>query len=127
VLLHQTRRPSDATRRFWEANTQEWQRLMATPRLGWWARAFDATPLRRTIEEAGGRMQIVDVAVSRDPKTVDQEIERLRRRTDSWTWELPAAAFDAALSEYERWLRAALPAGSWTDESTIELEVWRWT
>lgn len=127
VLLHVTRRPSERTRRFWDASEDEWNRLLSTRGFPRRKRAMDSAPIRRALEAAGGRVQIVDVAESRDPQSVEQELERLRLRTHSWTWPLPAPAFDEMVAEYERWRRDTVPEGSWIDESTIELEIWRWT
>jgi hypothetical protein len=53
-------------------------------------------------------------------------MHRLRTRSPSWTWQVPSDTLDDALPEYEQWLRAAVPGGSWTDDVTIELEVWTW-
>jgi SAM-dependent methyltransferase len=126
VLLHQTGRPSERTRRFWNDNDQEWEQLLAARGSQRRLRARDPEPVHRALEAAGGRATIVEVAQSREAHSVDDELERLRRRTHSWTWQLPAEIFDSALSEYERWLRSAVPGGSWTDEVTLVLEVWRW-
>ena len=81
---------------------------------------------RKKIAESGGKLRVIDVISAPESSTVDEELERLRARSPSWTWEVPSGPFDDALPSYENWLRAAVPGGSWTDDVMIQLEVWHW-
>jgi ubiquinone/menaquinone biosynthesis C-methylase UbiE len=123
VLLHQTRRATPETKRFWDESYDEWGRLLQARNFLRRSR-FDEAVMREKIADTGASLRLIDVAGSAETSTVDDELERLRNRTSSWTWQVPSDVFDDALPEYERWLRAAVPGGSWTDDVTIELEVW---
>lgn len=124
VLLHQTRRPHPGVDDLWRESYAEWTRLLA-------ARGFELknrtepADIRRAILAAGGKLQLIDVADASETSTVADEIDRIRKRTCSWTWQVPGEPFEDALPEYEEWLRER-SGGSWTDHVTIELEVWRW-
>jgi ubiquinone/menaquinone biosynthesis C-methylase UbiE len=125
VLLHQTRRAKPETKRFWDESYDEWGRLLKARSFLRRSR-FDEVIVREKIRESGASLRLTDVAGSTETSTVDDEMHRLRTRSQSWTWQVPTDIFDDALPEYEQWLRAAVPGGSWTDNVTIELEVWRW-
>ena len=125
VLLHQTRRATAETKRVWDESYDEWGRLLEARNFLRRSR-FDEVSVREKIREAGARLRLTDVAGSTETSTVDDEMHRLRTRSQSWTWQVPSDIFDDALPEYEQWLRAAVPGGSWTDDVTIELEVWNW-
>jgi ubiquinone/menaquinone biosynthesis C-methylase UbiE len=125
VLLHQTRRASPETKRFWDESYDEWGRLLKERNFLRRSR-FDEMSVREKIRETGASLRLVDVTESTETSTVDDELHRLRTRSQSWTWEVPPDTFDDALPQYERWLRAAVPGGSWTDFVTIEIEVWTW-
>jgi ubiquinone/menaquinone biosynthesis C-methylase UbiE len=124
VFLHQTRRPTEATRAFWNDSHREIDRLLG-------ARGFvrpprhDELAMREMIRATGATPRIVEVARVTESSTADEEVERIRGRTQSWTWLIPSDLLDAALPDYERWLRKAVPNG-WTDDTTLEVEVWRW-
>jgi ubiquinone/menaquinone biosynthesis C-methylase UbiE len=125
VLLHQTRRAKPETKRFWDESYDEWGRLLRARNFLRRSR-FDEVIVRKKIRESGASLRLTDVARSTETSTVDDEMHRLRTRSQSWTWQVPSDTFDDALPEYEQWLRAAVPGGSWTDDVTIELEVWTW-
>jgi ubiquinone/menaquinone biosynthesis C-methylase UbiE len=125
VLLHQTRRAKPETKRFWDESYDEWGRLLKARNFLRQSR-FDEVIVRQKIRESGAILRLTDVAGSTETSTVDDEMHRLRTRSQSWTWQVPSDTFDDALPEYEQWLRAAVPGGSWTDDVTIELEVWTW-
>ena len=125
VLLHQTRRAKPETKQFWDESYDEWGRLLKARNFLRRSR-FDEVIVRKKILETGASLRLIDVARSTETSTVDDEMHRLRTRSQSWTWQVPSDTFDDALPEYEQWLRAAVPGGSWTDDVTIELEVWRW-
>jgi ubiquinone/menaquinone biosynthesis C-methylase UbiE len=125
VLLHQTRRAKPETKRFWDESYDEWGRLLKARNFLRQSR-FDEVIVREKIRESGAILRLTDVAGSTKTSTVDDEMHRLRTRSQSWTWQVPSDTFDDALPEYEQWLRAAVPGGSWTDDVTIELEVWTW-
>ena len=125
VLLHQTRRAKPETKRFWDESYDEWGRLLKARNFLRRSR-FDEVIVRQKIRESGASLRLIDVAGSTETSTVDDEMHRLRTRSQSWTWQVPSDIFDDALPEYEQWLRAAVPGGSWTDDVTIELEVWTW-
>ncbi len=124
VLLHQTRRAAPETKRFWDESHDEIGRLLKARNFLRRSR-FDELGMRERIQATGGSVRVVEVTESTETSTVDEEMERLRNRSQSWTWQVPNDVFDDALPEYEQWLRAAAPDG-WTDEVTIELEVWSW-
>jgi ubiquinone/menaquinone biosynthesis C-methylase UbiE len=125
VLLHQTRRASPETKRTWDASSDEWGRLLEARNFVRRPR-FDEMQLREKIKTTGASLRVVEVGESTETSTVEDEMVRLRARSQSWTWQVPNETFDDALPEYERWLRAAIPGGSWTDFVTIEIEVWNW-
>jgi ubiquinone/menaquinone biosynthesis C-methylase UbiE len=125
VLLHQTRRAKPETKQFWHESYDEWGRLLKARNFLRRSR-FDEVIVREKILESGASLRLIDVARSTETSTVDDEMHRLRTRSQSWTWQVPSDTFDDALPEYEQWLRAAVPGGSWTDDVTIELEVWTW-
>jgi ubiquinone/menaquinone biosynthesis C-methylase UbiE len=124
VLLHQTRMPTAETERVWDDSHDEWGRLLGER--GFVRRPrHDQVMIREKIAESGASLRLVDVTRSTETSTVDEELKRLRARSPSWTWLVPGELLDNALPEYETWLRAAAPNG-WTDDVTIQLEVWHW-
>lgn len=128
VLLQQTGRPDKATRRMWERSDEVWDRLLQARGFTRRGRIEVNQPgLRRRILATGAELRLVDVAEDESPSTVEEEMERLRARTSSWTWQVPEAIFDDCLPEYGAWLRtAASPDGTFVDRTTKEIEVWRW-
>ena len=71
-------------------------------------------PVRRRpkveeIEDAlkamGGSLRIVSYHREQELNVASHLIERLRARTDSWTWEIPEDVHPAFLAQYEAWCR----------------------
>lgn len=125
VLLHQTRRAAPGTQRLWDDSEAEWKRLLAARNFTRRPRA-DQPEAREMLAANGATLRLRDVAVFSEKWTADEEMDRLRNRQGSWTWEIPNHIFDDALPEYERWLRAQSPAQTYTDDVTHELEIWTW-
>lgn len=124
VLLHQTRSPTPETKKFWDESHAEFGRLLEAR--GFLRRSrFDEIVMRERIRATGAEMRLIDVATSTETSSVEDELHRLRTRSQSWMWEIPNDLFDDALPEYEQWLWAAAPNG-WTDYVMLQLEVWRW-
>jgi ubiquinone/menaquinone biosynthesis C-methylase UbiE len=125
VLLHHTRRPTPETVRLWDSSREEWTRLLT-------ARGYvrktrrEMAEIRADLLASGGNLDEIDVIESTETSTVEQEMERLRVRQGAWTWDIPSDIFDDALPEFEKWLRAFVPSGTWTDEVMLTIERWTW-
>ncbi|MEX0683187.1 MAG: class I SAM-dependent methyltransferase [Dehalococcoidia bacterium] len=126
ILLHQTRAPNELTERLWDESAAAWDRLLQAR--GFQRRQRAEQPqVRALLQASGARLDLINVTQSEETSTVEQEIERIRVRQGSWTWEIPEDILVDALPEYETWLRAQLaPHDGWTDRVTLEIEVWRW-
>jgi ubiquinone/menaquinone biosynthesis C-methylase UbiE len=54
----------------------------------------------------GGTQRIVVYARDQERNVPQHLIDRVRTRTDSWTWEIPDEIHEAFLAEFEHWCRA---------------------
>jgi ubiquinone/menaquinone biosynthesis C-methylase UbiE len=109
----------------WDASMTKWNELMA-------ARDFSHRAGLRTKEipgvlrAAGGSCRIETVIEHEEQRRPTETVDRIRRRIDSWTWELPDDLFADCLKEYEKWasrhyrdLERELP-----QRTSYGLEIW---
>ncbi|HVP05508.1 MAG TPA: class I SAM-dependent methyltransferase [Dehalococcoidia bacterium] len=124
VLLHQTRKPHAGVDDLWRESYAVLTRLLAE-------RGYQLKPrllpedIRAAISRTGAGLKVIDVTEASETSTVNEEMERIKNRICSWSWPVPEGPLVDAMPDYERWLQERT-GGSWTDKTTIELEVWRW-
>ncbi len=86
----------------WDASMAKWNELMA-------ARDFShrgklrTKEIRGVLRAAGGSCRVETVAEHEERRRPSGMLDRIRKRIDSWTWELPDDLFADCLQEYERW------------------------
>ena len=78
---------------------------------------------------AGGSCRLVRFAEKEERDTPAQNLERVRQRVDSWSWEIPDDVFAECLAKLEPWYRRHY--GDMDRELVLpvsyELEVWRFS
>jgi SAM-dependent methyltransferase len=57
------------------------------------------------LKAMGGSLRIVSYHREQELNVASHLVDRLRRRTDSWTWEIPDNVHPAFLAQYESWCR----------------------
>lgn len=112
----------------WDAYIAKWNELMPSP-----------SPVRRTrprLEEiqgalaaVGGTCRLTPFAEDETRETPTQNLERVRQRTDSWSWEIPDDVFDETLAKLEPWYRRHYKDmdQDLTQRVSYELELWRFS
>ncbi len=116
-----------------EAMLEEWRAAMSKLREMMAARNFVAhtrpstDEIRGTLQTLGGSCRVVPFAEGEIRRTPAQNLERIRNRVDSWTWEIPEDLFAECLSELESWYSRHY---SNMDEEIVRpvaycLDVWR--
>ena len=61
--------------------------------------------LQAGLRALGGSLRTEVVAEEEERRTPAQSLEEIRKRINSWTWEIPEELFFACLEEYEVWAR----------------------
>ncbi len=88
----------------WKVGSAKWRELLAarnfTPR----ARP-SADEIHRALRGIGGSCRVVIFAEGEVRRTPEQNLERIRSRSHSWTWEIPDDVFAQCLAEFEQWYR----------------------
>jgi SAM-dependent methyltransferase len=127
VLLQQTRRPTGGTEGVWRESDRKWTELLA---LHGFERRFRPLPpdIREAIVATGAKLRVFDVGQESHAHTIAGDVQDIRERKFSWTWEVPDELFDACLPEYEAWAieRYGSRDHEHVDEQTFEIEVWTW-
>lgn len=105
VLLQEFHRGAGETRQAWTAHERFWDEALAR-------RGFKRRPrpqpedIDRALAESGAVLTPRVVAEADEASTVTAEVERVRNRIMSWTWEIPDDLLDACLPEYEAFLHS---------------------
>ena len=109
----------------WDPGMAKWDELMA-------ARDFvpRARPageqIRSALRALGGSYRSEPYGEGEDRRSPGENLERIRERIDSWSWEIPDALFAECFAEFEPWYRHHY--GDMDRElvqpATYELEVW---
>ena len=102
----------------WDAGVAKWEELMAKRKqLGGTRRAklSPHTPVGRVrpktdqiqagLRALGGSCRTETVAEEDDVRTPEESLDWIRRRINSWTWEIPEKLFFDCLEEYEVWAK----------------------
>ena len=108
----------------WDASIAKWNELMPSP-----------APVRRmprpeeiesNLNDAGGSCRIVSFAISEERRTPAQNLDQIRRRIDSWSWEIPDDVFATCLARLEPWYRRHYGDmdRDIVQQVSYELEVW---
>lgn len=128
VLLQQTRRPDDETRKMWDATYEAWGRLFTKRGYQRRRRQGEMAIVRERIKASGANLRIVDVVYEEFIHTVEQDLEDVRGRIHSWTWEVPDDILNDSLPEFTEWMyeRFGPPDTELVDRQTYEIEVWTW-
>jgi ubiquinone/menaquinone biosynthesis C-methylase UbiE len=126
VFLHQTRRPEDAaTERYWTQTTDWWGAALGARRFQRRQRP-EPEDIRIMAQATGASLRIEDVGCEAYGHKIEGDIQDIRDRTHSWTWEIPDHLLDALLPEFEEWLHEQFGDGDLTDRVAYELEVYTW-
>ncbi len=109
----------------WAASIALWDELLEgrdfTPR---------PRPTPEEIQEAlrslGGSLRVVEFARLNESMSPGDNLERIRQRIDSWSWEYPDDLFQECFAEFEPRYRARYPEMDRELVNTViyELEVW---
>lgn len=86
----------------WNASMAKWNELMAARDFSHRA-GLRAREIRGVLRAAGGSCRVAPVAEHEGRCRPSERLDRIRRRIDSWTWELPDDLFADCLEQYERW------------------------
>ena len=77
------------------------------------------------LKDLGGSMRLTQYFEEEERNVASHLVERLRARTDSWTWEIPEDKFPQFLAEYESWCRAQYELErEYTQPVRYTVEVW---
>jgi SAM-dependent methyltransferase len=109
----------------WDASMAKWNELMA-------ARDFShrgglrGKEIRGVLRAAGGSCRVETFTEHEERRRPSETVDRIRRRIDSWTWELPDDLFAACLKEYEQWASRhyGVLERELTQRTSYGLEVW---
>jgi len=79
------------------------------------------------LEALGASLRTVEYHEDDETDVARNVLERMRTRTDSWTWEIPNEIFPAFFSQYEAYVLEELGSLEFehTTHVTYGLEVWR--
>ncbi|MEO8456879.1 MAG: class I SAM-dependent methyltransferase [Chloroflexota bacterium] len=125
VLLHQERDADEETAALWKDSDDKWRQLLDDR--GFQRRVRpQRSDIKKVLQDSGATLESIPVAETPETSTVEEELERIRIRSQSWTWEVPEDKLRDALPEYEAWLRDQVKGGRWTDHTTQVIEVIRW-
>lgn len=99
--------------------------------------AHGVVPRRRPLPDeindvlraAGGTQHVVVYATDEERNVPAHLVERVRDRTDSWTWEIPEEIHPAFLAEFEQWCRQYFGdmQRDYVQQVQYELRVWRFS
>jgi ubiquinone/menaquinone biosynthesis C-methylase UbiE len=109
----------------WDASMAKWNELMAARDFSHRA-GLRAKEMRGVLRAAGGSCRVETVAEHEEPQRPSETVNRIRKRIDSWTWELPDGLFADCLKEYEQWASRHYEdmEGELTQRTSYGLEVW---
>jgi ubiquinone/menaquinone biosynthesis C-methylase UbiE len=88
----------------WGVGSAKWRELMAARNLAPRARP-SADEIHSSLHALGGSCRVVTFAEGEVRRTPEQNLERIRSRSHSWTWEIPDDLFAECLAEFEQWYR----------------------
>ena len=116
----------------YDAGANPWRRVLAhrTQMLANRGVVTRKRPEPEEIEDGlragGGSLRTVVYATDEERTVPQQLIERMRTRTDSWTWEIPAEIHEEFLDEFERWCRQEFGdlQREYAQPVQYELQVW---
>jgi ubiquinone/menaquinone biosynthesis C-methylase UbiE len=82
--------------------------------------------IEEALTEQDGALRTVLYAEDQELNVVEHLVERVRNRTDSWTWEIPEEIHAQFIAEYERWCREHYGdmKREYTQPVRYSLEVW---
>ncbi|MGA2286495.1 MAG: class I SAM-dependent methyltransferase [Dehalococcoidia bacterium] len=110
----------------WSVGSAKWRELLAARNLAPRVRP-SADEIHSALRALGGSCRIVTFAEGEVRRTPEQNLERIRSRSHSWTWEIPDDLFAECLAEFEQWYRHHY--GNMDKELvrhlSYSLEVWR--
>jgi ubiquinone/menaquinone biosynthesis C-methylase UbiE len=86
----------------WGVGSAKWRELMAARNLAPRARP-SADEIHSSLHALGGSCRVVTFAEGEVRRTPEQNLERIRSRSHSWTWEIPDDLFAECLAEFEQW------------------------
>jgi len=123
VLLHQTQTeaPPEAMRAHSAWWDEQLKRHGAAPIRRWWF-----ADIGEKITASGANVERVRVCNDVSRTTARDVVETTRKRINSWSWQVPDELFPKLIDEYEAWFLGAYGEAEIVDESTFEIEVWRW-
>ncbi|MGD0116390.1 MAG: class I SAM-dependent methyltransferase [Dehalococcoidia bacterium] len=88
----------------WAVGSAKWRELLATRNLAPRARP-GPDEIHSTLRALGGSCRVVTFAEAEVRRTPEQNLERIRSRSHSWTWEIPDGLFAECLADFEQWYR----------------------
>lgn len=88
----------------WAASVAKWDELMAARGQTMRARP-SVTDIHAKLTALGGSCWRKPYAEARDGRTPEENLERIRNRVDSWTWEIADDVFADCFAEFEGWYR----------------------
>jgi ubiquinone/menaquinone biosynthesis C-methylase UbiE len=81
--------------------------------------------IEAALREMGGALHTAVYFEEDESDVASHLVERLRHRTDSWTWEIPEDVFPEFLAQYEAWCREYYDLErEYVQPVQYELEVW---
>jgi len=82
--------------------------------------------IETALQAAGGSLRTVGYFEDEELNVASHLVERLRSRTDSWTWEIPEDVFPEILAQYEAWCREHYDLQrEYVQPVQYTLEVWK--
>ncbi|OGO53285.1 MAG: hypothetical protein A2148_09170 [Chloroflexi bacterium RBG_16_68_14] len=88
----------------WDAGGEKWDELIRArsfvPR-----RSPRPAEIRDALRAVGGSYRTEPYGQGEDRRTPGENLDRIRRRIDSWSWEIPDDLFADCLREFEPWYR----------------------
>ncbi len=79
------------------------------------------------LEAAGGARRIVIYAKDEERNVPEHLVDSVRKRVDSWTWEIPEEIHPAFLAKFEAWCRECFGDMQQEYAQTVHYELHVWT
>lgn len=109
----------------WAASMERWDDLLARRDCAA-RRRLSVERVHATLRALGGSCRLETVAEGEERRTPAQNLDRIRGRIDSWSWEIPDDVFADCFAEFEPWYRAHYVEmdRELAQPVSYELEVW---
>ncbi len=125
VLIQQTRRADPETQAMWDEHEAFWDSVGA---IHGFKRRHQSRgrEIDDILTQSGATLRETDLDTVEDGTTVEDELDALRTKRNSWTWDIPDAALSDSVVRYEKWLRGKFPSGHFADRFTYTIQTARW-